>query len=76
MLSLAKIALSMVTPAVAVAREVRLAVVVLIKPVVGVHAGVEAVHPYVLSSRIYPGKAIVLVPIAPGSIAEPAVLMM
>jgi hypothetical protein len=45
MLSLAKIPLSMVTPAVAVAREVRLAVVVLIKPVVGVHAGVEAVHP-------------------------------
>ena len=35
----------MVTPTAAVAKVVKLAVVVLINPVMGVHAGLEAVHP-------------------------------
>ena len=44
------IALLMVTPLPAVANATRLLVEVLMKPDTGVQAGVEAVHPYVLSS--------------------------
>ena len=50
MLPKAKIAPLMVTPLPAVAKLARLAVVVLIKPVTGVQAGVDAVQPKVLSS--------------------------
>ena len=45
-----KIALFIVMPLPAVAKLARLAVVVLIKPVTGVQAGVDAVQPKVLSN--------------------------
>jgi len=65
-----------VTPTPVLASVVRFAVVVLINPDTGVQAGVETVHPYVLSNNTYPGKTSVLEPIAAGLMAEPAVLMM